>query len=483
MTGGLRSATPAEGVFLRERLPVFLLFLLTVALFLPSCGNGFIAAYDDEIYLTLNQTVRQGLTLGGVRWAFITLQGGNWHPVTWLSHMLDVTLFGLAPAGHHLVSLLVHGGSTLLLYRLLIQLGLGPKSAWLTALLFAIHPQRVESVAWAAERKDVLSVFFGLAALTFYLDYLRRPGRGRYLAVTLVYLLSLLSKATLVTLPLLMLALDHFLHGRLRGAMRRQALLEKLPLLMLAGGIAVVTWHAQQGSNALVAAPPGDRLFVALAAYGEYLRLFVAPFGLSFHYPLDTMAIGFLRPLAGFLFLAAGVPLLRRQASPLPALGWCWFALTLLPVSGVIRYGGQFVADRYTYFPHIGLLLMLAWGGERLLASRPGLKRVAGVVLPLLLAGMVFLTVRQIGYWRDGERLYRRAIELNPANWLAHSNLGAALVQQERYGEGFVQLARGQLLRGRPVEALATLQSARRAGGVPEAELTTLQREIMARLP
>ncbi len=482
MIGSGRLLTAAARLITRERMLALSLFLLTVAVFLPSCGNGFIAAYDDELYLTLNGVVRQGLTPAGFLWAFTSLTGGNWHPVTWLSHMLDVTLFGLVPAGHHLVSLLFHGGSTVLLYRLLRQLGFARATAWLASLLFAVHPQRVESVAWAAERKDVLSVFFGLAALTTYLSSLRRPGRGRYLAVVGLFLLSLLSKPMLVTLPLLILGLDQHLCGRTREGDRWPPLMEMLPLLLAAGAIGVITWYAQAESNAVVTAPLGDRVLVALAAYGEYLRLFFVPLGLSFHYPLEGSAIGIWRPLAGLLFLAWGIRLLCRQGEPLPRVGCFWFLVTLLPVSGIVRFGGQFVADRYTYFPHIGLLILLAWGGERFLAARPSWGRAGATSAAILLVGMALLTVRQIGYWHDGERLYRRAIELNPANWLALGNLGGALVQQERYGEGFLLLARAQLLRGRPAEALETLRSARRAGGVSLRELDLLSDEALRKI-
>jgi hypothetical protein len=294
-----------------------------------------------------------------------------------------------------------------------------------------------------------------------------------------LYALSLMSKPMPVTLPLLMLALDHFLYRRLHGEHRWSVLMEKIPLLLPAVAVGVVTWHAQMGSNALVPSPLGNRLAVALAAYGEYLRLFFVPLGLSFHYPLESTGPGIWRLVAGVLLLAGGTWLVWRRGESLPRFGACWFFLTLLPVSGIVRFGGQFVADRYTYFPHIGLLMVLAWGGERLLARRPELGRVAAGGMLLVMAGVMVLTVRQIRFWHDGERLYRRAIQLNPANWLAYSNLGAALLQQDRYGEGFLLLARGQLLRGRPQEALETLSSARREGGVSPMELDMLQGEIV----
>jgi hypothetical protein len=351
------------------------------------------------------------------------------------------------------------------------------------AAVFAIHPLRVESVAWVAERKDVLSLFFGLAALLAYERYCRCPAVPRYLAVLLLFTLSLMCKPMLVTLPLLLMLRDLCpLPGDpdMTGH-RRIRLAEKIPFLILSVLAAVVTLLAQEEGNALVAASMGERFVTALSAYGEYLRLSLLPVRLSFHYPLQPGMIGAGRVLAALLLLIGiSAYVHRRNGSAGERFGWWWFLLTLAPVTGIVRFGGQFVADRYTYLPHIGLVILaLSWLAHRGSRSvRTGVLWGGGVLVLVL----SFLTIRQIGYWRSGETLFRRAIALDPGNWLAHVNLGAALIKKDRYGEGFLELARGQLLKGEPAAARETLHAASREGGVPPEELDAVRRGIMEKL-
>lgn len=468
----------------RQRyLPALLLFLTTVAVFSPACFNGFIDAYDDELYLTLNSMVQRGVTLDGIRWAFTTLHAANWHPLAWLSHQLDVQLFGMVPFGHHVVSVLVHGFSALLVFSLLQRLGVEKWGAWCAAAVFALHPQRVESVAWLAERKDVLSVFFGLAALNLYVDHVRQGGRWRYPAVVLLYAFSLMSKPMLVTLPFIMLLMDALLFGRIKQGSWVVPLAEKIPLLLMATVVGILTLVAQRGDSAIVSVPLVSRIPVVLAAYLEYLRMFVFPYALSFHYPLATTVVGAGKIALAIVMLVTVTALLLRpcMGHRIALFGWLWFLVTLLPVSGVVRFGGQFVADRYTYFPHIGLLVALAWGIGRFIEVRPDRIRAVAACVVILLAMEGVVTVRQIGYWKDGETLYRRAIELNPGNWLAYSNLGSVMIKKDRYGEGFLFLARSQMLRGYPREALETLALARREGGAGT-EIDLLEREIRERM-
>jgi len=460
-----------------------LLFLLTCLVFSAACWNGFIEAYDDELYVTLNRMVRQGLTVEGVKWAATAFVAGNWHPVTLVSHMADVSMFGLHPFGHHLVSVLLHALSAVLLFRLLLAFGFSSTVSWLAAALFAVHPLRVESVAWVAERKDVLSVLFGLATLLAYEGYVRNASVCRYLIALSFFTFALMSKSMLVTLPFLLLLMDIFHFDRFAATtgQRRFVLVEKIPFLLLSCLTAGVTLLSQQEGNALVAATVAERIAVAVSAYPEYLRLILLPIGLSFHYPLKPGMFGLGRVVFSLLLLIVITAFVHgRRGSAGMRLGWWWFLLTLLPVTGIVRFGGQFVADRYTYFPQIGLLIMVAAA----ISARgrwPGQKKLlwAGAILLIMLTTV---TIRQIGYWRSGEVLYRRAIALDPENWLAHTNLGSVLMKQDRYGEGFMALARGQLYKGNPVAALETLRFAYRERGASQRELDLLQQEIMARL-
>lgn len=464
-------------------LPELLLVALTLAVFSPALRNGFIAAYDDELYVTMNSWVRGGLTGGGLRWAWTAFVAGNWHPLTLLSHMLDVQLFGLQPAGHHLTSLLWHAGSVLLFFRLVRSFGLTSSLAWSAALLFAIHPLRVESVVWVAERKDVLSVFFGLAALLAYGRYVRSRSVLRYLPVLLCYILSLMAKPMLVTLPLVMLLMDRYLFDRTGGSGWRRALLEKLPLLLLALAAARLAAVAQGAEQAAWSVPLTSSLPVAISAYAEYLRMLLLPTGLTFLYPLDTTMVSSLRIVLSLLVLAGvTVLLLRLKQNRLELLGWFWFLVTTLPVSGLIRFGGQFVADRYTYFSHMGLLIVAAALVARVPLESEGLSRLRVTAAVLIIGVLGALTVRQAGFWRNGETLYRRALALNPANWVALNNLGTLALRKARYGEAFMYQARALLLRGRPREALETLQVAYQEGGVPVAELDNLRDQIMNNL-
>lgn len=457
-----------------------LLFIITIAVFSPACLNGFIDAYDDELYVTMNSMVQKGLTSEGIRWAFTTLHAANWQPLTWLSHMFDVQLYGLQPFGHHLSSLLLHAGSVLLLISLFNRLGLNKPVSWFAAMLFAIHPQRVESVVWVAERKDVLSVFFGLAAVNSYVWFLQQISVRRYLLVLVLFSLSLMSKPMLVTLPLLLLLMDHLLFDRFRDGQWQTILVEKLPLLLLSLLITTLTITAQKGGQALASAPLPGRILVALCAALEYLRMFFMPVGLSFHYPLDTAATDLGRScVSALLVIAITVWLLRLNDGKTALFGWLWFIVTLLPVSGIVRFGGHFVADRYTYFPHIGLLIVIAVLLPRFVLLCPTGRHVVSVAAVAVLMISTGLTLRQIGYWKDGDTLYRRAIELNPGNWRAHSNLATILSRKDRYGEAFMHLARSQMLRGYPVEALETLNSSYREGGVAPQQLDALKDEIM----
>jgi tetratricopeptide (TPR) repeat protein len=460
-----------------------LLLALTVAVFLPATRNGFVD-YDDDRYLTKNPVVRAGLTAGGARWAFTSFAAANWHPLTWLSHMLDVELFGMDPARHHRTSVLLHGANAALMLLVLAGLTGALLPSALVAALFALHPLHVESVAWAAERKDVLAALFWWLALGAHLRYVRRPSSARYAATALLFLAGLLAKPMLVTLPLVLLLLDWWPLGRTRppggdpsarGQLRllgTRLLAEKLPLLGLAAASSAVTYLAQARGGAVQAVPLGERWAGVALAYAAYLEKTLAPAGLVFFYPRPEplpalSAAGALLLLAGLTFLS--LRWLRRR--PWLAVGWLWYLGTLVPVVGVVPVGLQAIADRYTYLPLTGVFLALAWSARPLAARLPGGRVAAGIAVAALLVPLAAMTRLQIGHWRGSETLFRHALAVSPRNAIALTNLGFTLGEAGRVGEAVPLLEEAMRLRPRdpkPPQVLGTLLGM--AGRLAEAE-------------
>lgn len=415
-------------------------------------GQHRFIQFDDAYLLTENPAVQEGLSRQGIIWAFTTTRGGNWTPLTWFSHLLDVQIFGLAPGGHHLTNLLFHLANTLLLFFWLQRAtgDLGP--AFLAAALFAWHPLHVESVAWVAERKDVLSAFFWLLALWAYLKFGERPGRGRYGLLLLCFTLGLMSKPMVVTLPLVLLFLDYWPLGRWTpdAGSAKGLILEKLPLLALAAVCGAATLYAQQEAGAvapLEEIPVGSRVACALAAYAWYLWKMLWPTGLAVLYPhpLDTVplwqALG-----AGLILAAVSVSAFwRSRRCPYLPVGWLWYLVTLAPVIGLIQVGSQAWADRYTYIPFIGLFIMAAWGARDLTAGLPRARVFrplgAGIILTILLV----LTFFQVRLWRDSVTLFEHTLRVTVDNPVIHHNLGVALAargQEEEAARHFLEALR-----------------------------------------
>ena len=430
----------------RTTAAALLLAALTVGLFLPAVDHGFIV-FDDDAYVTENPRVLGGLTRDGLVWAFSeTSRAGNWHPLTWLSHMLDVQLFGLDARGHHLANILFHAAGSVVLFLLLRSLtGDGGRSL-LVAFLFAAHPLHVESVAWVAERKDVLSAFLWLLTMAAYLRYLRRPGPGRYAAVTLIFALGLMAKPMLVTLPLVLLVLDWWPLGRLgsrseaksgmdgnRGTSPLLPWVEKAPLLLMSLGSAVLAYHAQQSTGAVDLGggfPLGTRVANALVAAAVYLRKMVFPVDLAVFYPHPGSGLAAWKWLAAALFLllcSLGVAAARRRR-PCLAFGWLWYLVTLLPVAGLVQVGYQAMADRYTYLPLVGIFVAIAWGLPDTRAGFPRAARLA--VVGVTVAACLLLTRRQLATWRDSETLFTHALTVTDGNWMAHNVVGNALLDR-----------------------------------------------------
>ena len=414
-----------------------LLLLVTILsfVFLPVLGHDFVA-FDDDIYVTGNRMVRGGLSLAAVGWSFTTLHAANWHPLTWLSHLLDVSLFGLRPGGHHATSLLLHLAATLALFAALESLTGALWRSFLVAALFGVHPLHVESVAWIAERKDVLSACLGFAAVGAYAAYVRRPGRGRYALVTLFFALGLLAKPMLVTLPMLLLLLDHWPLGRWGTVPSRRLLLEKVPLLVLAAVSGVVTLIAQWHGGTVAGRelfPLAVRLQNAAVSAASYLVKAVFPARLALYYPHPGNLLPGWKVAASLLLLGALTAAAARVRKSRPHLlsGWLWFLVGLLPVIGLVQVGAQAMADRYTYIPLVGPFVALAWS-----CPRPGVRGgraliAAAAALLLVLGGFAAARVR---FWRDTATLFERELAINPSSWWAYNNLGNLATQEGRHG-------------------------------------------------
>lgn len=458
---------------------------LTLALYSPALRHEFVN-FDDDHYITRNPNLRAGLSPQGVRWAFTTFHGANWFPLTWLSWQLDVSLWGLDPAGFHLGNLLLHAAASAALLLALVRMTGSLAPAAFVAAVFALHPAHVESVAWAAARKDVLSGLFCMLALLAH----ARPGR-RGALTALLAACALLSKPTAVVLPLLLLLLDAWpLRRIVDRPTLRAAVLEKLPLLGLALAAGVLTVLAQRAGEAvqtLEAISLRARVLNALASLAWYLRASAWPTGLAVYYPHPAEAVSWLAAAGGAVLLAAlsfGAFRLR-QAHPWLGVGWLWFLLALAPVIGVVQVGQQARADRYLYLPLVGLAIAVAFEGAALFERRPALQR------PLAWAGLMAVFAcaatasRQLGYWRDSLALFERALAVTEQNAVAELNLGVALLERGRAAEASGRLAEAVRIQPGSAEGQAGLGEAlARQGRSEEAErhLRTALR-LDARLP
>jgi protein O-mannosyl-transferase len=413
-----------------SRLVVALLLAAsTLAVFAQAIGFEFVD-YDDNEYVTANPQVQGGLTVAGVGWAFTTFAAGNWHPVTWLSLMLDTSLGGPGPRIYHLTNVILHVANALLLFFLLDRMTGRRRPAAVTAALFAIHPLHVESVAWIAERKDVLSTLFLLLTLMAYIGSVERPGPGRRLAVVALFALGLMAKPMLVTLPLLLLMLDAWPFGRKEPW--RRLVLEKAPLLALSIASSVVTLVAQhQGRTvgSLATYPFGVRVANAIVATATYLGKAFWPTRLAVFYPHPgaSLAVGTV-VVSALILIALTISAIRlRRSHPALLFGWAWYLVTLAPVVGIVQVGWQARADRYTYVPLVGIFLGVVWGVCDRFAHRPALlARTATAALVMLGIGAFV----QTAYWRDSETLFGHAIAVTERNFLAHNDLGTALLRR-----------------------------------------------------
>jgi tetratricopeptide (TPR) repeat protein len=431
-----------------------LLTLITFAVYWQTGSHAFIN-YDDTIYVTKNPHLSAAFSWEGLGWAFTSTYAANWHPLTWLSHMLDMQLYGLAPQGHHLTNAVLHSTNALLLFLLLSRSTGALWPSAFAAALFALHPLRVESVAWVAERKDLLSTLFALLSLLSYASYVARPAISRYLVTVICFAAGLMAKPMLVTLPFVMLLLDYWplnrfsaimttesgRRARMPHALRRivPLLAEKLPLMALSTASCIITFYAQQHGRAVApiqSFPLIPRIENAIIAYGRYLGKMFYPVDLAVFYPIPQVLpwwkVGTL-----FLVLALTTAGIVRSARRQPYLitGWFWFLGTLVPVIGLVQVGMQSMADRYTYLPMIGIAIMLAWGAAAVAPRLPGRCWLLGIAAALVLACLVTLTRKQLAHWQNSYSLFSHAIKVTDNNFIALGYLALTLHEQKRYRE------------------------------------------------
>jgi tetratricopeptide (TPR) repeat protein len=439
-----------------------LLFGLVCWTFWAAVGNDFIN-YDDPDYVTRNGRVQQGLSWGNLRWAFNSSEAANWHPVTWLSHMLDCQLFGLKQWGHHLTSVLLHAGGVVLLFLVLSRMTGAIWRSFIVAAFFGLHPLRLESVAWVAERKDVLSTFFFLLTLWAYVRYVeeRRKSiqhaefsvqcRGAamwYWVAFGLFVLGLMSKPMLVTLPCALLLLDYWplrrfqdLAGHFQASEARRIVTEKLPFFLAAMVLCGVTFAAQKHGGAIsLSLPLAERVENALISYCRYLGKMFWPADLAVFYPMPHhWPLGNALAAGALLLAITLLAVVLRRRYPFLLVGWLWFIGILVPVIGLVPVGEQSMADRYSYVPSIGIVLFLVWGAHELLGV--GRNQLIGLTATAAAAALACAAVtrQQLGYWKNSETLFARALVVTGNNYLAHAQLGAVLDEQGSLEEATAQ--------------------------------------------
>jgi protein O-mannosyl-transferase len=449
----------------RTILVVIALAVMTLALFWPVTSFQFLNV-DDSVYVMNNNHVKEGLNWHNVAWALTSLDVANWHPVTWLSHMLDVQLFGLDPGKHHATNLLIHTLNVIVLFLLLRSMTGALWRSAMVAALFAVHPLALESVAWIAERKNVLSTLFLLLTLWAYVWYTRKPGTLRYLLVLVFFILGLMSKAMLVTLPLALLLLDYWPLARLgfspvpAGSDKNQTteipstpthatvlfwrIMEKLPLLLFAAGTAVLTVKAQVLDREIKVVSFPSRLANAVLSYGLYLKQAVWPSKLAIFYPFRDLAFS-STPVLLSLFCVCLITVLaiwQVRKRPYLAVGWFWYLGTLVPVVGLVHIGDISHADRYTYVPLLGVFIAIVWGAAELWTRVPALRSALITSAALSILALAITTHRDLSYWHDGISVSEHAIAVTGPNYLMERALGEAYYSQGRIDDAVAHLTR-----------------------------------------
>lgn len=427
----------------RYRLLTLVIALSVIAVFSPVLWHDFVS-FDDHAFVLHNPYMQSGLTLDGIRWAFTSGYESNWIPLTWISHMLDVQLFGMNPAGHHVVNVVFHATSSVLLFVFLNRSTNAPWQSACVSFLFALHPLRVESVAWVAERKDVLSVFFMMLTLVAYSHYKQTPNTRTYLTTLGLFMAGLLSKPMLVSLPILLLLLDWWPLGRFSDAtiqnrfFSSRLFLEKIPFFILSFCSSLITYLVQHtagtAEQSFTLAARSARVSVS---YIDYLYKTVWPSKLAVIYPFSKYPPTSIEVAASavLLMLITCAAIVYRKRYPYLMTGWLWYMVTMLPVIGLIQVGQHSIADRYTYIPHIGIFLITAWGIPQLMGEWRWKGATLRIVSSVVLIAMIVLTSQQLRYWKNSGSLFSHALDVTENNWVAHDNLGQLLLDQGQIDE------------------------------------------------
>ncbi len=430
------------------------LVAMVVLIFIQTSSHEFLN-YDDNTYLTANPNIIKGISYNSVKWAFTTGYEANWHPLTWLSHLLDFELYGLAPKGHHLTNVILHAINSLLLFLILSKLTSTIYRSFFVAVLFAVHPLHVESVAWAAERKDLLCAFFWMISIHLYVRYIERPLPDRYLVLIAAFAMGLMCKPMIVTLPLTLLIIDFWPLRRAavptaapeqktlhQSAWPLSYLHEKIPLLLIAAVSSVITFRVQEKAESVN--PMNLHHFFlnggnAALSYIKYIIYMFWPFRLAVFYPFVEGTITLTNvSIAVVLIVAITVlAIVCRGRFPYLISGWLWYFVTLLPVIGIVRIGRQAIADRYTYIPLIGLFIVVVWGlSDIFTVLQFRTKQIAMFVIAVI-AVLMFISFRQVGYWQNSYTLFRHAVEVTDKNCVSQNNLGEALINMGKFDEAY----------------------------------------------
>ena len=429
-----------------EIMVCLFLIVSTLAVYWQVRNHDFVNL-DDDVYVTLNPYVRGGFSGENAIWAFTKIHAGNWHPLTWLSHMLDCELFGLKAGMHHLTNLLFHIANSILLFFVFRRMTGAIWQSAFVAALFALHPLHVESVAWVAERKDVLSTFFWMLTLWAYVRYTERPGVNRYIWVVILFALGLMAKPMVVTLPFVLLLMDFWPLGRMKlgsavkgnGVSLKKSfdfglIWEKIPLFVLVLFSCVMTFLSEDQGGSMASmdtVPMKLRFSNSLISYVRYMGKMAWPNDLAVFYPLPDAILMWKTIGAGLLFIFISITAICfSRHRPYLAVGWLWYIGTLVPVIGLVQVGAQSMADRYTYIPLVGLFVMIAWGVPEVLRRWRYERVILAVSTGLLLLILMVCSWLQIGHWKDGISLFKYSIKAGVNHYVVHNNLGNALFRQ-----------------------------------------------------
>ena len=432
----------------RQKLIIYLFLTLAILIVYCQAIHFDFNNYDDNLYVTENQQVRAGLTVGGLCWAFTTGHASNWHPLTWLSHMLDCELYGLNPMGHHWTNIQIHIANSILLFLLLnIMTGTIWRSGFVAAL-FALHPLHVESVAWVAERKDLLCAFFWMLSIWAYLRYIIKPTTVRYILLIIFFICGLMSKPMIVTLPFTLLLIDFWPLSRLTSPAHKEPasycqtfislVREKIPLFALSAISSIITVIVQQHGKSIISLdffPLSMRIANALISYLKYIEKMIWPVNLAVFYPYQKWPAVEVILSGSLLLCISALVILASRRRPYLATGWLWYLGTLVPTVGLVQVGLQSMADRYTYIPLIGLFIIVAWGISDI-SSR---WRRQNILLPLLssiiFVSLMICTYFQVHHWKNSITLFTHALNVTRNNYIAFCNMGQALDIQGQFDE------------------------------------------------